>query len=204
MSLEQKVADYYTKKFQSFGAEPRGVDWNSIDSQIVRFNQLCKVIRDKRDFSVLDYGCGYGALVNYLNHHYSSFQYIGFDIAAEIIDYAKQAYKESKNIKFFFDKGNIHACDYVIASGIFNVKLDTSDNEWEKYIINTLVEINQLAIKGFSFNILTIYSDKEYMRSDLYYADPLFFFDFCKKNFSKNVALLHDYDLYEFTIIVRR
>jgi len=42
------------------------------------------------------------------------------------------------------------------------------------------------------------------MRPDLYYADPLFLFDFCKQNFSKNVALLHDYRLYDFTLIVRK
>ncbi|MBM3138043.1 MAG: class I SAM-dependent methyltransferase, partial [Chloroflexi bacterium] len=29
-------------------------------------------------------------------------------------------------------------------------------------------------------------------------------FDYCKVNFSKNVALLHDYKLYDFTIIVRK
>jgi len=42
------------------------------------------------------------------------------------------------------------------------------------------------------------------MREDLYYADPCFIFDYCKRNFSRNVALLHDYELYEFTIIVRK
>ena len=42
------------------------------------------------------------------------------------------------------------------------------------------------------------------MRADLFYGDPTFFFDHCKRKYSRNVALLHDYDLYEFTIIVRR
>jgi hypothetical protein len=52
--------------------------------------------------------------------------------------------------------------------------------------------------------VLTKYSDKEYMKEYLYYADPLYLFDYCKKHFSKNVALLHDYNLYEFSIIVRK
>jgi hypothetical protein len=29
-------------------------------------------------------------------------------------------------------------------------------------------------------------------------------FDICKRKFSRNVALLHDYGLYEFTILVRK
>jgi len=41
------------------------------------------------------------------------------------------------------------------------------------------------------------------MRPDLYYADPRLYFDYCKRNFSRHVALLHDYGLWEFTVIVR-
>ena len=55
-----------------------------------------------------------------------------------------------------------------------------------------------------AFLLLTKYSEKEYMRDNLYYADPLFIFDYCKRNFSKQVALLHDYGLYEFTILVKK
>ena len=60
------------------------------------------------------------------------------------------------------------------------------------------------ANEGFAFNCLTMYSDEDRMKDYLYYADPLFLFDFCKKHFSKNVSLLHDYDIYDFTILVRR
>jgi hypothetical protein len=42
------------------------------------------------------------------------------------------------------------------------------------------------------------------MRPDLYYADPRAIFDHCKRTFSRWVALLHDYGLYEFTILVRK
>ena len=99
-------------------------------------------------------------------------------------------------------ENDIH--DYTIASGVFNMNLETTDEEWKNYVINTIGTMNKLSKKGFSFNMLTSYSDKEFMRDDLYYADPLFFFDYCKKNFSKNIALLHDYQLYDFTIVVRK
>jgi hypothetical protein len=52
--------------------------------------------------------------------------------------------------------------------------------------------------------MLTSYADREKQRSDLYYADPMFFFDYCKRRFSPRIALLHDYPLYEFTILVRK
>jgi len=66
--------------------------------------------------------------------------------------------------------------------------------------------MNSLCSKGFSFNMLTGYSDADRMaqRPDLYFGDPLFYFDYCKRNFSRNVALLHDYGLYDFTVLVRK
>ena len=64
--------------------------------------------------------------------------------------------------------------------------------------------MDETSSRGFSFNCLTKYSDAEKMMDNLFYADPCDLFDYCKWNFSKQVALLHDYGLYEFTIIVRK
>jgi hypothetical protein len=94
--------------------------------------------------------------------------------------------------------------DYAVVSGTFNMKLDADFDAWTKIVIEALHQMDAHTSKGFSFNMLTKYSDADRMRPDLYYADPLFFFDYCKCNFSKNVALLHDYKLYDFTILVRK
>jgi hypothetical protein len=59
-----------------------------------------------------------------------------------------------------------------------------------------------LSRRGFAFNALTSYSDRDKQRDDLYYADPLHWFDHCKKHYSRYVSLLHDYPLFEFTILV--
>ena len=94
--------------------------------------------------------------------------------------------------------------DYVVASGVLNVKLDASVAEWEGYVVETLDALHSLSLKGFAFNALTSYSDPEHMRDDLFYADPSWLFDHCKRTYSGQVALLHDYGLYEFTILVRK
>jgi hypothetical protein len=94
--------------------------------------------------------------------------------------------------------------DFAVASGIFNVRLNFSDDIWRSYLLSVLSDMNDHAKKGIAFNCLTCYSDPDRMRDDLYYADPLFLFDYCKRTIAPNVALLHDYGLYEFTIIVRK
>jgi SAM-dependent methyltransferase len=202
--IKADVCCYYTDKVLTFGSEPKGVDWNSIASQELRFEQLLKVCDFTHPLTINDYGCGYGHLVEYMTHHNYSFQYNGFDISDEMITRAKEKYSHLSNVQFFAGQNFEAIADYTIASGVFNVKLNHTTEDWQEYTLATIHKLNSLSSHGFAFNILTSYSDKEYMREDLYYAAPCFYFDYCKQNFSKNVALLHDYGLYEFTILVRK
>jgi hypothetical protein len=116
---------------------------------------------------------------------------------------ARRSHGQHSYCEFFSEKSLLSPADYTVASGIFNVKLDTPESEWLEYILATLKEFRGLSRKAFAFNALTSYSDPEFMRPHLYYADPRHFFDYCQKNFSGMVSLLHDYPLYEFTILVR-
>jgi SAM-dependent methyltransferase len=216
MPFEQilsEVERYYSQKVIAHGITARGVDWNSPESQQLRFVQLLKVCGScgaepgagpTNSFSINDYGCGFGALVKFLTQRGDRFTYCGFDISQEMIARAKQLYEDQPDVRFTVQESELTAADFTVASGIFNVRMQTTDQEWQQYILATLEKMNGLSKRGFSFNVLTRYSDPEYMRPDLYYADPCFLFDYCKQHFSRNVALLHDYELYEFTILVRK
>lgn len=200
------VKNYYTQKVLEHGPTPLGVDWNSKESQYIRFAQLCKLMNLDSPFTLLDYGCGYGELINFLtgSDELKNFKYYGFDISNTMINYAKERFKDTSGVMFLDELPNLQF-DYAIASGIFNVKLSLADDDaWSNYLLSTLNLFNQLTTKGFSFNVLTKYSDENRKKDYLYYADPLFLFDYCKKHFSRNIALLHDYDLYEFTMLVKK
>ena len=96
----------------------------------------------------------------------------------------------------------LRAADYTIASGIFNVKLDVGEERWVAYVLDTLDRMRELSTRGFGFNMLTRHCDRPLMRPDLYYADPGFYLSHCLNRFSRRVMLLHDYPLYEFTVLV--
>ncbi len=198
------VKAYFEERINTHGASPRGADWNSDASQEVRFDQLLKVCDFSNPFSILDYGCGYGALADYLAKNNFSGVYHGFDIVEKAIQAARNQHASQSNCFFYTDKEKLAECDYVVASGIFNYRADHSFEAWTDYVISVLQNFNELSRKGFASNFLTKYSDAERMRADLYYADPCFLFDYCKRKFSKNVALLHDYTLYDFTVLVRK
>lgn len=200
--IYKNIDNYYTGKLIMHGATPKGVDWNSEESQLTRFEQLSKIIETNKPL-VNDIGCGYGKYLEYLIKNYKKFEYKGYDLSNEMI---KESSKKYPNNKFFHisNLDEITKAEYSISSGIFNVKMNYSRTKWLSYILATLKLIDIKSDKGFSFNMLTKYSEKKYMTHKLYYADPLFFFDYCKKKFSKNVSLIHDYNLWEFTILIKK
>ena len=202
--IKATVSAYYTDKIKQHGPTAQGVDWNSIESQELRFWQLTRIIDRDPGFSLNDYGCGYGALVPFLASRFSSFEYCGFDWSKSMIEEANRLYSDRSRCRFVAENELMQPADYTIASGIFNVKLGHRDADWQRYILDVLHKLDTLSTGGFSFNILTSYSDPERQRGDLFYGDPCFFFDYCKRQFSRNVALLHDYGLYEFTVLVRK
>jgi SAM-dependent methyltransferase len=199
-----EVAEYYTSKLAQHGETPQGVDWNGEESQILRFEQLSKIVDTSTHFSVNDLGCGYGALYDFLAQKYELFAYAGFDVSANMIRSAEQRYYDTSNARFVLANEPEQLADYGVASGIFNVRLGRSDDEWWVHLEATLDILDRTSRFGFAFNCLTSYSDADRMRDYLYYADPCALFDLCKRRYSRNVALLHDYGLYEFTILVRK
>lgn len=198
------VADYYGSKVRMHGATAQGVDWNSAESQRIRFEQLARVMASAEPATFNDIGCGYGALFDYLIEHNERIRYCGIDVSADMIAAALALHPHDPRFAAACAARCPAAADYTVASGIFNVRLGTPDEAWLDYVHSTLDHMAAVSSRGFAFNCLTSYSDPDRMRPDLYYADPCALFDRCKRLYSRNVALLHDYGLFEFTILVRK
>ncbi len=199
-----EVAGYYSDKLALHGATPQGVDWNGEQSQGLRFEQLCRIVESTRGFSINDLGCGYGAFLDFVSQRYDGIDYCGIDVSAEMVQAARQRHPGRQDARFVQAGEPVRVADYSVASGIFNVRLGRSDAEWRTYLEGTLDALDRQSRLGFAFNCLTLWSDADRMRDYLYYADPCALFELCKRRYSRNVALLHDYGLYEFTILVRK
>ncbi|MEA4907528.1 MAG: class I SAM-dependent methyltransferase [Chloroflexi bacterium] len=198
------IRSYFNKTFQNYGPTPKGVDWNNEETRAVRFEQLIKVVDSTRPFSILDYGSGYGALVDYFTQHNLPFsQYVGYDLVEGLVAEGNRLHPDPR-IHFTARLEDVPELDYATACGVFNMKQDADYAQWTDFVVSCLDEMNAHGQKGFSVNFLTKYSDADRMRADLYYADPCFYFDYCKTHFSRNVAVLHDYNMFDFTVLVRK
>lgn len=205
--VAESVERYYSAKLREFGPTPHGVDWRDGTTQHNRFNVLLQVLGDRRNVDLLDFGCGYGALLDHPAIAKQCEIYSGIDISFEMIETAQQLHEScglshpQHEFKVADSISDSH--DVIVASGIFNVKLQTPDAAWRAYISETVRMMADRTIAAFAYNCLSNRADPEKRREDLHYADP-----------SEHVALLaqlgfdtevaDDYGLYEFTVFARR
>jgi SAM-dependent methyltransferase len=197
--LRGEVVAYYERKLHAHGTTPAGVDWNSHDSQERRFLELCRVIEPGQ--SVLDVGCGYGALLDHLRRSGWAGDYVGFDLSNDMVAAARRLHPHDS---FVTTMPPERSADVVIGSGLFNVKMGFATEEWQDYVRQTVLTMFSRCTVAVAFNVLTSVCDRDRMREDLYYASPSEWFDFITTQCSRRVTLLHDYGLHEFTMLVRR
>ena len=72
-------------------------------------------------------------------------------------------------------------------------------------MLETLQTLSGLSESGFAFNVLSAYADPARKRKGSVLT-PIrcVCSEYCRTRFSPRVALLHDYPLFEFTMLVRR
>ena len=200
------IAVLYSQRLAQFGAKPRGVFWRNAEGQQLRFDILSAVFdadADKGKISINDLGCGYGALFEYLKNQPAmrESRYHGYDISEDMVARAKADARDPR-AEFIQSLVPTRNADYSVASGTYNMRMNVGDEEWSEYVMTSLTHLWSRSHKAMAFNMLSTYGGKRL--SDLYYADPRPYFDFCMRNLSRNITLIHDYSLDEWTIFVRR
>jgi len=199
-----QVRDLYSSNLQEKGIGPNSVGWRDEATQQLRFRKLAHVIVPDGDtpFTYNDLGCGYGAMFPFLRDEAGAplDLYRGYDISREMLD-AARTFAADPRVELVEGARLDKKADYSFVSGTFNVRFRATDEEWLAYILEMLANAAEFSTRGFAFNLLTSYVD--WKEPHLYYGDPKFFFDHCVRTFSRRVALLQDYPLYEWTIAVR-
>jgi SAM-dependent methyltransferase len=201
-SIEALVGEYYSRSLATYGPSHRGVDWSSRESQEVRFATLLGGVDWSEAPSLLDYGCGYGALADHLEALGVSCRYVGYDVAPEMIEAARSVAPPRSARRFTCAPDDLEPADIVVASGIFNVKLDTPHAAWLRYVGETIATLAGLARRRLAFNMLPPASAPELVREHLHYADREAVLTLCRETLGGDVELREHYGLWEFTVVV--
>lgn len=127
--------------------------WRDEESQIVRFKALAEVA-DLNNHSVLDAGCGYGDLYNYLKGLYPGLgNYCGIEQIPELLDEAMRRCPDLAATAFIsgnFMIRRLPLMDYALACGSLNYS--SSDPH---FIYKAISRLYDSCTKGLAFNILS-------------------------------------------------
>lgn len=203
--IRNRVRAYYSEAIEQHGPTPLGVDWPNVASQYLRFLQLLKICDFDRPFSLNDFGCGYGALLEYLSQHHrgADISYHGIDLSPSMIAAANKRWATRPQTNFRVASRCTKTADYSVASGVFNVRLGQPVESWEAYIEQILGDLRDHSRIGFAVNFMLPHDDAP-TEDELYRTPESRWIDFCRKELGCMAKPLSGYGLREFTLLVRR
>lgn len=192
-----EIIDRYGARYEKFGYSPLTLGWNK-GRQFLRFEALTSMfqLKGKR---ILDIGCGFGDLNTLLREKCGNdYEYTGIDLVPQLINEAQQKWRDG-NIHFFtgdFLTAPLEAnFDIAIASGAFNHRLSTADNE--TIIEATIDRAWSLVSDGLAFDFLSTHV--EFRHAHTFHSDPAHILQLAYKR-TRRVVLRNDYLPFEFSI----
>jgi SAM-dependent methyltransferase len=197
------VDDYYSRIARRYGPTPRGVDWTSAATQYLRFVQLLKLCDFDVPFSLNDFGCGYGALLEFLAFRYpgADVAYRGIDVSKVMIDAAHNRWATRPQTTFEHNSRCTTMADYSVASGVCNVRLGHPLTAWEAHVASILADLRATSRLGFAINFM-MPRDGQRMENELYRTDPDRWIACCVE-LGCIVETVRDYGMREFTLLMR-
>jgi SAM-dependent methyltransferase len=201
----QALSKHYSDLVREHGDAPEAAQYADRETQERRMAVLCE-IGVRRDSKVLDFGCGTGQLLSFLQRSMDyQGEYVGYDISPEAIELARSTHPAGRfEVQNILEEAAEETFDYVLVSGVFNNAISDNRGFFEALSRRLMAQ----AKVGYAFNMLSRFVD--YLDDGLYYEDPMQAFRFCKEQLSPLVTLRHDYVVrpgsipFEFTMYVHR
>lgn len=200
-----KSLNLYKQKFEKFGVDSRSLQWKTKGAAHQRFRQFWSEI-DFDNKSVLDIGCGFGEMGNFLTKRYKNVVYKGVDIMPEFIESGKKLYPQLtlETEDFFTQTKPINSnskFDVLICSGALNSNFgDKQENiEFRKNAIKRMFDDTANIC---AFNMSGGHPAKENsIENNIWYADSLEILEYCM-SLTRRVILKQNYHPTDFTIFM--
>lgn len=195
----QKIEEYQ-QRLQKYGATAQALKWISPESMRLRYKQLLADI-DLQEKRILDAGCGFGDIIQFIRQKSSRFSYLGVDMIEQIIEIARQRHPGfSFLVRNYFEDPMDESFDWVISSGTLNSQFRDAIR-FRKQAIRTMFSH---AIVGIAFNMAGSHPPPpSKSKSSIFYADSLEVVEFCL-TLTQKVILRHHYHPKDFTVIMFR
>jgi SAM-dependent methyltransferase len=196
---KERYRQRYTERYREFGYDPQTLGWGKGGRQPLRFAALMEMARSKKG-SVLDVGCGFGDLYKFLIDSGWNGKYVGVDLVSVLVDEARNQYPGiDVRICDILSDYLEEKFDYVVASGIFNARLQEEANEY--HIERMLGRMFELARLGVAADFMSSHVD--FRNEEAWHTDPGWVLSVGFK-LTRRVVMRHDYLPYEFCLYLYR
>ena len=202
--VRASVEAYYTRKVETFGATPEGVDWPSTPSLELRLVQLLKACEFTPGLALNDLGCGYAAALDLIERRYpgNGIRYAGVDLSPAMIGHARRRWGHRPATHFLVGHQCAEPADYSIASGIFNVRLEHGLAVWTDHVRHSLLNLHASSRNAFAVNFM-LPTPAVSRTPQLYGTPPEPWVAFCESELGRKVQVLEGYGLPEFSLVAR-
>ena len=193
--------NHYKNVFLEHGMNSKGVDWGNKEwATVIRHKKMLEIIKENASnkITLLDVGCGYGALLDTIIEKQLNISYTGVDVVDEMIIAARKKHPEVKFITGDILNVNLEKYDYIVCNGIMTQKLNVSITEMNKYVQKLIQRMFALCNKGVVFNVMNTYVN--YQKDNLYYRNPSELLAWCMSEITPSIKIDCSYELwYEYT-----
>jgi hypothetical protein len=207
MKKINKVSESQVKIYKDLYNKHKGttmaVSSESLNHKRLRYKNICMLLEQEEKFSVHDVGMGIADLYAYMLEEFpdKSINYSGTEIVEEFLTETKTRFPE---ITLFHrdlaEQSFEDSYDFVVMSGVFHQRRDTTIGGWEAFSQNILKNAFAMCTKGIAFNFISPFVD--FYQTEVYYANLPKLLNFINDDLSRFFEIKHNYALFEFTVFV--
>ena len=192
------VKKEYQKAYKKYGKAKESL-FIPKGRQKERFELLTNHIHEE-NFSILDFGCGFGDLREFLKNKYTDFSYMGVDM---VDDFIRENKKVSVNEFMLINNVDdvVEKYKYISISGAFNMSYFENDLEsHELKVYDVLQKLFEENLKDNGVLSVDFMSDEvDYIQDGAYHVNVAKMYDFLSKNLSRRVSFDKSVFPYEIT-----
>jgi SAM-dependent methyltransferase len=192
----------YERRLREHGHSPETLGWGRPGREHVRFGVMADVINEVGADSVLDVGCGFADLHDYLRARGWGGRYSGIDIVPGLL---REARRRDPNLSLeeadvsSYRAGEDGIFDAVVASGVFNSLLTAEPNE--EHITRSVTRMFELSRRAICVDFMSSHVDFRHPAG--WHTDPAWALELAS-GLSRRFRLRHDYMPFEFALLVYR
>ena len=208
MSEDYKIiVEHYESCLEKHGDNHFGCNWPNLEDLHIRFSIMLDILnfspRKKNKYSLLDFGCGTGLMLEYLHDNkINLFKYSGCDLSKKFISVCETKYPKKKfiHLDIIKERDKLNKFDFIVMNGVLTEKHILSFDDMWKYAQLLIKLVFEKAKIGLAFNVMSKHVQWE--RNDLFHLPFDMLANFLDRDVTRNYIFRSDYGLYEYTAYI--